>query len=119
MKTVFACAITALIVVAGAGAYDAAVTPGQFNSLKHQVSLLQSQVSGLQTRVTTLESTSANTTHLSTLTTCLQTNWNALEWFNPNTYAVNGSIYDSSSGSVSAFTGLGLLYIKTADFTFC
>jgi hypothetical protein len=87
--------------------------------LKHQVTLLQSQVSGLQTRVTTLESTSANTASLNTLTTCLKTNWNALVGFNPNTYATNGALYDSSSTSVAAFAGLSLLYIKTANWTTC
>ena len=119
MKTVIACAITALIVVAGAGAYNAAVTPGQFNSLKQQVNSLRSQVSGLQTRVTTLESTSANTASLNTLTTCLKTNWNAIEGFNPNTYAVNGTVYSSSAASVAAFAGLALVYIKTANWTTC
>jgi hypothetical protein len=56
VRTFVGAVVGALVVAAGAGAYDAAVTPAQFSALKRQVQVLQGRVSTLQGRVSSLQS---------------------------------------------------------------
>jgi hypothetical protein len=102
------------VVAAGAGAYNAAVTPAQFSALKHQVQTLQGKVSTLQGRVSSLQSSASQDT---STVGCLKQNWNAITIWGWDTYALNGAKYDSSQ--VGQLAQQSIVMVPTATATKC
>jgi hypothetical protein len=117
MRTLVGAVVGALVVAGGAGAYNAAVTPAQFSSLKHQVQTLQGKVSALQGRVSSLESSANQGAQDSSTVACLKKNWNAIEIWGSDTYAINSAKYDSSQ--VSQLQQDSIVMVPTATATQC
>ena len=80
LKAAVAALVTAIVIVGGASAYSAAVTPSQFAALRSQVSALKLQVSTLQTRLSNDENLlSTDATDVQTAqgtVACLLDRWN-------------------------------------------
>jgi hypothetical protein len=114
VRTFVGAVVGALVVAAGAGAYDAAVTPAQFSALKRQVQVLQGRVSTLQGRVSSLQSSA---TQDASTVACLKGNWNAITIWSWDTYALNGAKYDSSQ--VGQLSQESIVMVPTATASKC
>jgi outer membrane murein-binding lipoprotein Lpp len=111
MKTVAAALLAGLIAAGGAGAYSAAVTPGQVSALQRQVTALRRKVNSLQAEVKAqrdesdglLGRTSQLENEVSTLqgsdgtVSCLRDAWNGLALFEPDYFASNSLKYNAST----------------------
>jgi hypothetical protein len=117
VRTFVGAVVGALVVAAGAGAYNAAVTPSQFSALKHQVQALQGKVSALQGRVSSLESSVSQTSQDASTVACLKKNWNAITIWSWDTYAINSNKYDSSQ--LNGLPDDSIVMVPTATATQC
>jgi outer membrane murein-binding lipoprotein Lpp len=117
VRTFIGVVVGALVVAAGAGAYNAAVTPSQFSALKHQVQTLQGRVSKLQGQVSSLQSSAARESQDSSTVACLKQNWNAITIWSWDTYALNSTKYDSSQ--VDQLAQDSIVMAPTATATKC
>jgi hypothetical protein len=114
MRTLVGAVVGALVLAAGAGAYNAAVTPAQFSALKHQVQVLQGRVSTLQDRISSLRSSGSQD---ASTVACLKQNWNAITIWSWDTYALNGAKYDSSQ--VGQLSQQSIVMAPTATASKC
>ena len=110
MKILLTALLTALVVATGAGAYVAAVTPGQFAQLKAQVANQSVRLTSLEAAVSTLRSQPSDASTVA----CLKGEWNQLIYWPQQDFVWNTVYY---SGVAPAELNDGILSFRNVTTT--